>query len=99
MALLFAGGDKAPGKQYIEKLSLKVVIAVKLLLIAVMSLAVIYSRIEEEDLVVEILVMGEWFVNSSFSSSTGFGRKDDSAGTCIDVFFSSYLNFKKSMLK
>jgi hypothetical protein len=62
MALLLTAGEQA-GKVQQDKVALKVLIAVRLLLIAIMSLAVIYARLELEDLVVEVLVMGEWFVN------------------------------------
>ena len=52
-------------KQAQTKLGIKIVIGIRMLLLAIVTLSIIYSKIQEDDLVIEVLVLGEWFVNSS----------------------------------
>jgi hypothetical protein len=68
MTLLFTSSKhKSVGKSHHPKLTIKIVKAVRLLLIAIMNLSVIYSKTGLYDNVIEVLVLGEWFVNRRLS--------------------------------
>lgn len=71
MTLLFTSSKhKSTGKSHHPKLMIKVVKAIRLLLVAVMNLSMIYSKTNQLDHVAEVLVFGEWFVNRSLPATT-----------------------------